>query len=377
MIADPRTIVIGFRRWRAWVLGPMLRADDPRVRFVRDVAAARRLRPAPQDRIVVWGAARPPGLPALLCDSGATLVRVEDGFIRSVGLGSDLIAPRSLVFDTRGIHFDATRPSGLEHLLRTFAPDRALIARAAALRETIVARHLTKYNVEGTARLPRPGGGRPVVLVPGQVDGDASIAWGAGRVRGNAALLAAVRAARPDAFIVYKPHPDVLCGNRRGAPAAHLADHVETRASILSCLAACDEVHTITSQAGFDALLRGIPVVTYGMPFYAGWGLTRNGGGPHPALARRDRVLTLDELVAGALLLYPRYWDPATHRFVTAESAVAAMAAEREALQRSGTPDRLIRGFWAHQRRKIRVLARAWLDPRGFQPLPAGRKVGA
>ena len=38
-----------------------------------------------------------------------------------------------------------------------------------------------------------------------------------------------------------------------------------------------DEVHTLTSLTGFEALLRGIEVHAYGGPFYAGWGLTMIG----------------------------------------------------------------------------------------------------
>ena len=73
-------------------------------------------------------------------------------------------------------------------------------------------------------------------------------------------------------------------------------------------LARVDEVHTLTSLTGFEALLRGIPVVTYGQPFYAGWGLTTDLNPP----ARRTRKLLLDALVAGVLILYPHYIDPVT-----------------------------------------------------------------
>ena len=45
---------------------------------------------------------------------------------------------------------------------------------------------------------------------------------------------------------------------------------------------------------------RGRRVATYGQPFYAGWGLTVDLAPP----ARRGRLLTLDELVAGVLLLF-------------------------------------------------------------------------
>ena len=74
----------------------------------------------------------------------------------------------------------------------------------------------------------------------------------------------------------------------------------------------------MTSLVGFEALLRGLPVVTYGQPFYAGWGLTRD----HAPLARRTRRLSLDELVAGALLRYPRYVNWSARCFVSAEDKV-------------------------------------------------------
>lgn len=354
-----RLIVIGFRRWRIWTLAPLLASTAGAVHFVPDARAAARLNPGPDDAIGLWGACVPPACAALAATSGAALLRIEDGFIRSVGLGSDLVVPRSLVLDDRGLHCDASRESALEHVL--LGPDfpPSLVARAAALRRRIVAHALTKYNAH--AQTPprwRPGD-RPVVLVAGQVESDAAIALGTTTIRTNRALLAAARAARPDAFIVYKPHPDVLSGNRRGAlcprALAGLADHVETDAALPSCLAACDEVHVMTSLSGFDALLRAKPVVTWGVPFYAGWGLTEDRA-HHPAFERRTTRRSLDELVAAALLLYPRYWDPQTRQPVTAEAAIAAIAHERAAA--AGT--RLVHGFWRHQTRRAAVLARAW-----------------
>ena len=84
----------------------------------------------------------------------------------------------------------------------------------------------------------------------------------------------------------------------------------------------------------------------------------------HPAFARRVRRITLDQLVAATLLLYPRYWDPEAGRFTTAEAALATLMAERDALVHGSAPDRLISGFWRRQQRKVKVLARAWLGPR-------------
>jgi capsular polysaccharide export protein len=150
------------------------------------------------------------------------------------------------------------------------------------------------------------------IVVPGQVEDDKSVLLGGAGITSNAMLLERVRAANPGAFIVYKPHPDVEAGHRKGLippdQMARLADAVVTDAAIPALVTWADELHTLTSLAGFEALLRGRTVVVYGQPFYAGWGLTRD----HAPLARRTRRLTIEEWAAGTLILYPRYLDPVT-----------------------------------------------------------------
>ena len=172
--------------------------------------------------------------------------------------------------------------------------------------------------------------GRRVILVPGQVEDDASIRLGCVDIRTNTDLLKTVREENPDAFVVYKPHPDVVSGNRTGsvpeASARAFADHVVREASIASCLDVADEVHTMTSLVGFEALLRGLKVTTYGRPFYASYGLTTDR---HPMPRRRDNV-TLDELVAAALIEYPRYINADTRAFTTPEFVVSNLVARRQ-----------------------------------------------
>src|SRR5690606_15655228 len=140
------------------------------------------------------------------------------------------------------------------------------------------------------------------------------------------------RAEHPDAYIVYKPHPDVRARNRTGRMGMHnvmqYVDKVEVSCSIISCIEACDEVHTMTSLTGFDALLRGKQVVVYGRPFYAGWGLTQD----KLPMARRTRTLSLDELVAGTLLHYPLYWDPILKGYTTCEATINQLARRRDAI---------------------------------------------
>ena len=131
--------------------------------------------------------------------------------------------------------------------------------------------------------------------------------------------------ARPDSYLIYKPHPDVVARLRRegseDAQAAQWCDEIVTDVAMGELLNEVDEVQVMTSLAGFEALLRGKRVVCHGSPFYAGWGLTDDTL-QHP---RRTRRLGLDELVAASLILYPLYIG--AHGTVTPEQALDELQA--------------------------------------------------
>ncbi|OGR06866.1 MAG: hypothetical protein A2511_17445 [Deltaproteobacteria bacterium RIFOXYD12_FULL_50_9] len=292
---------------------------------------------------------------------GKRVLRLEDGFLRSVGLGADLVRPISWVIDGRGIYYDATMASDLEYLLQTAEFDTELCLRAARLRDRIVASRLTKYNINvgeakgwqrpfpfsaplmqeergGQEGFPHVKRGRTVVLVPGQVETDASIAYGAPVLRRNMELLQAVREANPEAYLVYKPHPDVQIGLRAKRPeddnAMDWCDELVMGIGMGELLPQVDEVHVLTSLTGFEALLRDKRVTCYGQPFYAGWGLTTD----MVPLARRTRCLSLNELVAGALILYPTYVSRTTGYFTTPERALDELLAWRERTGEASLP---------------------------------------
>ncbi|MEM7211819.1 MAG: capsular polysaccharide biosynthesis protein [Pseudomonadota bacterium] len=252
---------------------------------------------------------------------------VEDGFLRSVGLGAELTQAASLVFDTSGIYYDPTRASDLERLIADAARGAADSERARALKEAIRDARLTKYNVGAETNLSFPSD-RSLVLVPGQVEDDASIRLGAGDVRTNLGLLRAARAANPDAFLVYKPHPDVEAGLRPGTVSdqdlSELADHAARNASAVELIEASDAIWTMTSLMGFEALMRGVSVTCLGTPFYAGWGLTEDLG---PTCERRSARPTLEQLVWATLIAYPRYVDPVSGLPCTPELIVERLAA--------------------------------------------------
>ena len=343
-----------FKR-RAMLAALASQAGPPRI-VMRGSTAIRLAREAGGDA-AVWASVMPESLPARAAASGVGLVRVEDGFIRSAGLGVHGVRAGSLVLDGLGIHYDAAQESALERLLAETAFDPALLARAARLRAMLLRSGVTKYNLAGEARLPALPPGRRVILVPGQVEDDAAVRLGGGRVRGNLGLLRAVREANPDAVLLFKPHPDVEAGMRRGRvpprALAQLADHVLREVPIGPLYGVAEEVHCLSSLAGFEALLRGLRVTTWGRPFYAGWGLTEDREPP----PRRGRRLSLDMLVAGALILHLRCIDPVTGLPCPPEVLVGRLAARRGAATPAPWVPAPLRAFTA---RCSRALTQWW-----------------
>ena len=343
---------VGMSLWKRAIVAPFLSSPAVQLRFVRKLSRADLAGLPAQGCIVIWGS-RDLHLAREAEEAGIPILRLEDGFIRSTGLGSDLYAPLSLVVDGPGMYYDPFSRSRLEQMLSTVEVDELQRSRAQRLREKLVDQKISKYNVGMPFRLDPASSGRKIILVPGQVEDDASIIAGSPFVRCDIDLLRLVRASVPDAWIVYKPHPDVVAGNRRGGvlgSLVDLADQVVLDANISDCIAAVDEVHTMTSLAGFEALLFGKRVHCYGGPFYAGWGLTED----HFELPHRLRRLSLDELVYVALCEYPRYRLPGVQGFCAVEDVVNHLAQRRHDMPRWPS-----RGIIAKQLRKVRQLARA------------------
>jgi capsular polysaccharide export protein len=327
---DRPSFCLGISRWKRGQVARFLDGPDGPPVFASSVDAAIQSARAERGRAVAWETRMPALLPARAAAADVPLVRMEDGFLRSVGLGAAFMPGASAVLDERGIYYDPRSASDLEHILGSADFPPALLERARRLTDRIVALRLSKYNVGRAAGALGWPPGRPIVLVPGQVEDDASVMFGSPSVRRNLDLLAAARLRRPEAFVVFKPHPDVVAGLRQGAVAESdalaYADQIVADASIVDLLEHVDEVETMTSLAGFEALMRGRRVVVQGQPFYAGWGLTED---VHPP-TRRPRKLSLDQLVAAALILYPRYIDPVTGLRCPPEVLVDRLAEARD-----------------------------------------------
>ena len=303
--------VYGVAFWKRGSVDPLLWNGEGPVSF--NSATSEALQQADSAKaMAIWKARVPADFLAQAEQSGSPLLEIEDGFIRSAGLGADCVPPLSIVVDGLCAHYDPSGPSGLENLLvkGDFPPE--LLRRAEELRQLIVSTGISKYAV-GNAIHQRRGGDRKHILVTGQVEDDRSVLKGGGEVKSNLDLLHRVRTLEPKAYIIYRPHPDVDAGHRKGhipdAQALTLANEIAREAPITALIDMADHVHVLTSLVGFEALIRGKSVTTHGVPFYAGWGLTTDLG---PVPARRNAERSLTELIAATLLLYPRYLDPLT-----------------------------------------------------------------
>ncbi len=244
---------------------------------------------------------------------GGTLIRYEDGFIRSVGLGVDGSPSFSLVEDDIGIYLDATQPSKLENILSSydFKNNDTLLKNANQAINLIKKNHISKYNhaPEIDKSLFNNIKNKKVLIVA-QTAGDASLEYGYADEQTINQMVKDAATENPNASLYLKVHPDVISGKKQSSISlTGLPKNCQILSqdiNPISLLKQVDLVYTCTSGMGMEALILDKEVICYGMPFYAGWGLTKD----KQTCPRRSRQLTLTELFAGAYILYTHYYNP-------------------------------------------------------------------
>lgn len=297
-------------------------SDKPPI-FVKSATQAIQKGFTSSDHILSWGKRGEYEAKKLSKQMAVDVWQIEDGFLRSFGLGSDFNRPASLVIDTKGIYYDPNTASDLENILNNYAFSKNEIEQAFKFKKALVASSISKYVLGDKRTLAPPENTKKSILIPGQVEDDASIQKGTFDITTNEQLIIAVRENNPDAHITYKPHPDVVSGNRQGSVNENITgrycDAVETQVCIAHCLKSVDEVHTMTSLVGFEGLIHDCKVYCYGLPFYAGWGLTQD----RHQCSRRNSHRSLLELIYASYFLYPLYYDWQTHQYTNASQTLS------------------------------------------------------
>ncbi len=254
----------------------------------------------------------------------SSFVLLEDGFIRSLSLGVDGSPSFSLVEDNIGIYYDATTPSKLENILNTydFKSDKKLMIDAKKAIKLIVENNISKYNsasdIDDRFRIKYgmtdDENSEKRVLVIAQTAGDASLKYGMLDNYSTDDMINSAISENPNAKVYLKVHPDVLSGKKKSDIDINLAKQkcviIEENVNPLSLLRYFTKVYTKTSQMGFEALLVGCECICFGMPFYAGWGITTDKS----KCSRRKNNLTIEEVFAGAYILYTTYYNPYTDK---------------------------------------------------------------
>ncbi|WP_117192561.1 capsular polysaccharide export protein, LipB/KpsS family [Rhizobium terrae] len=287
--------------------------------------------------VILWGG-RIPAKAARVIARMRGLPRwfLEDGFLRSVGLGKENALPISIQIDDLGMPVKASTPSRLERLIAG-SVDRDVALLGADIREALVREKLTKYNnLPHRAPKLEPTTRRRILLID-QVFGDVSVPMAGGSPGSFARMLDDALAS--GAQCVVRTHPDVMAGFRKGYLTEKAAQTpgvilMADAISVASILGVVDEVWTVSSQFGLDAMLRGIPVRCYAGPFYAGWGLTddRLGERSKAMLSRRTARPNVDQLTAAAFSLYPVYRDTAGWNEIDVFQAIDKLVTERRQL---------------------------------------------
>ncbi len=326
-----------------------------------------RLRPS-GTALVTWGQRTPQGVVDRWRSEGYTVLQAEDGFLRSVGLGCELTRPVSMSFDAEGLYSDPRTQSSLVREVQeplSGAQER----EAQQLLRLHNSLKLSKYLGSSSGetvhwrtadRLSRNDA--QVLLICGQVADDISVKSGACPFASFEALVNHLRRTNPEALIIYRPHPDVVKGLRPGEMQVSAADVNDPFSSTRLLTESADEVHVINSLAGFEALMAGRKVVTWGLAWYAGWGLTEDR--VQPARATRASLL---QLVHAAYVRHVRYFDGTSRQYVTACTAAELLAQQRQA--QAGVQS------WGWVKALLDRLPRRWLRAgaaihRLFRPKP-------
>jgi capsular polysaccharide export protein len=236
-----------------------------------------------------------------------------------------------LCFDNKDLYFNAisNNPSDLKNILKQ-STNSFFLERAKKLQEKIIHHHITKYNTDIITPIDVPDS-KHIIFVAGQVTHDASLVYGdlPPHIQQDYDLLKQVKEDYPESYILYKPHPDTMTGNRKHGDKYHLCHHfynqIETQASVLSCISVANLIVTMTSQVGFDALVRRKKVKAYGSPFYKDFS--------DDIEEKPKSSLSLEHLIYSALIEYPLYHNGKS--FIMPEDAVDMIIARKNLLEKS------------------------------------------
>ena len=266
---------------------------------------------------------------------------LEDAFLRSIVPQAQVVEfnkkfyqySAGYIIDDLTSYFDATRPSRMETILNSnFIVHDYEIKRARKIIDKLIESHISKYNSQPIYKPDFGKNGRKKVLVVDQSYKDFSITKGCADDKTFEIMLDCAIRENPESDILIKTHPDTLGNSAK--PKCYYQNVIQ-RDNILkvdfainpiSIIKYVDEIYVCTSQFGFEALMLGREVHTFGLPFYAGWGLTKD----RLKTQRRTRKRSIEEIFYVAYILMTQYINPKTNTPCEIEQAIDYLIEMRE-----------------------------------------------
>lgn len=287
--------------------------DNPQVRQAKNA-----------DAVLKWGMNR-----VIRLNPKDRVFIVEDSFLRSQTTVADKKAKMedklslSFTLDDLAPHFCGNYVSRLEQKINsTVKLSKSDLQRARECIKKITDNYLTKYNHQPIFVLEVLKTERHKVLIIDQSVGDYSIILGGnGRRRNFEQMLEDAVKENSDSLIFVKVHPDTLARKRGNGSGYFTLENTNYKNVVLfaenvnpiAVLKNVDKVYVWSSGMGFEALMCGKEVVTYGTPFYAGWGQTTDRNEIFETSAmkkRRSQKRSLEELFYFSYIWYSHYVNP-------------------------------------------------------------------
>ena len=281
---------------------------------------------------VVWGLNTCIPLQRLIKKKKCQIYRIEDGFIRGIGSNSAMGRKKSLIIEKDNLHYGNLGTSHFERALSNTEYTDQMRCRANELIGKIRNFGILKYNFPLSRKVREYKSRKIKILIPLQIDSGWSISVSGNRYN-SSDLPEIVRERSPDSYIILKTPPDFSAEQVRNVRSKYrnVVDYIESELDLDVVLHQVDEVVTVSSTTGFEALIRGKRVVVYGEPFFAGWGLTTD----NHVVKNRGRKLELSELVYTSLIDYPYYYSYGKKKQSEVEPIIEEILNEKERIESS------------------------------------------
>ncbi|MBF7044466.1 capsular polysaccharide export protein, LipB/KpsS family, partial [Campylobacter volucris] len=270
------------------------------------------------DGYIQWGiipTQRKKILNKLMQNFGKQPFIIEDGFIRSLGIGLTKEEALSITLSGDTAYYDCKKISNFEKCLNSneiFSDKNISDAKKAI--SFITNNFISKYN-DAKFLYQTIGKHNSKVLVIDQRFGDASVEYGGASKEDFDIMLNDAVNDNPKSDIIIKRHPDAVKANKGSYFSDDYIENYQNKDRLIlidydvhphELIMMCDKIYVVTSGLGFEALMYNKEVLCYGIPYYSGWGITID----KKKLSRRSKKRNLYEIFYVAYIKYSRYYSP-------------------------------------------------------------------